>query len=699
MLLSFVLCLTISTVSATDMYSDNSFNVSSFNISDNNYSENNFSLYDEVIANISDNEDSFTRNGSNLVGDDSFTSNNSNLITNEEYNLSNSTENYNSSMLIDSSNTKISTIITVSNIQYNYASNNKITIYLKDAQGNLLVNKIISIVISNFNSYTICTDNKGCAIFNFKVVPKTYTATISFKGDNNYLASKKTVNIIIYKSSTSISMPIVKLYMPYYTYLSIQLKDSKSNAISKKILYLSISGVHKIYKLTTDSRGIAKLKFANKIRIYNVLVKFKGDNCYFSSSKKSKIIINKMPTSIIAPSIKYKSTKYGYFLVTLKDKNGKAIKYKTIYINIPSLKKTYKFITNSSGNVKFRFNGLKTYSVNVKFKGDKYYIGSSCYSKLYMVPVKVKLKDIISMATIINKYVKNNKKIPLKFKVNNNSYSSYEASYLISVAIKNINNKKYGDITLAMVYNPNSFNKWIYKKFYKRTYIKGTNNLIKYVHNNHRAPRYILIDGYKVDYKSYTNDFAKVLIYYNSKKRLPNYHSFSSVDFVKYSSLDKCTFYLTSDNIFSKKSDRNMLKKIARTLNSMGYRTKILGVGPNKHNNAYRYGCIGGNSVLLCCFGGVDVGCIEEWSGELGSSFINHFKGARVLSVWYTKPYGGASSIYKKVGRAWDANYGHPLNTPAKYMDLHGIGYIQKGTINSVCNSLTSSCYGGLKLT
>ena len=42
----------------------------------------------------------------------------------------------------------------------------------------------------------------------------------------------------------------------------------------------------------------------------------------------------------------------------------------------------------------------------------------------------------------------------------------------------------------------------------------------------------------------------------------------------------------------------------------------------------------------LCCFGGVDVGCIEEWTGDLGTSFISNSRGARVLSVWYSKSYG-----------------------------------------------------------
>ena len=593
---------------------------------------------------------------------------------------------------------KVVTVITAPNVKANYAKGAKLSIYLKDAKGNALSNKTVFISMSGISTvYKVTTNANGLAIFNFKKVPKTYNLVVSFKGDEDYLSSKVSSKIVISKAATSIVAPTVKSYLTQSTYLKITLKDSAGNLVSKRKVTVTVG--RKTYKLTTDANGLAKLKFSNKIRNVKVSIKFKGDKYYFASSKSSKVIITKMPTTIVAPSIKFYSTQYGTFLITLKDKNGKGVKGKYVYAYISALKKTYKLKTNSSGVAKLKIGSIKTYSVAVKFKGDKKYISSSRSSKLNVIKVNVKFNDVINMAKLVKEYVAENKTIPSTVTVNNKSYTQYQVSYLMAYAIKNVNSKNKGDITLGVTSKPkSSYSRWLYKKFSKKYYLQLSNNVIKSFSKNYYAPSYDYMDGYKIPYIMYTNEFAKILTYYNLHKNLPTKQTFSSVDFIKYAPLEECTFYLTSDNIQSKTKDTKMLQELAKALQSKGFKTKIIGVGPNMHNIAYKYGCKGANSVLVCCFGGVDVGCIEEWTGDLGTSFISNSRGARVLSVWYSKSYGAASSIYSAIGQAWDADYGTPLSCPAEYMAANGIGYIQKGTINDVCASLTSASYDGLKL-
>ena len=235
----------------------------------------------------------------------------------------------------------------------------------------------------------------------------------------------------------------------------------------------------------------------------------------------------------------------------------------------------------------------------------------------------------------------------------------------------------------------------VYKKDYLKIVKKAAGSPIK-----HKTPSYIKYSFYKIPYKVYTAEFSGILDFYGKNKKLPKYSLFTNSEFKKVSKSSKYTFYLTTDNIAGKKSDLKMLKRLAKTLKSKGYEAVIVGIGPNIHYVAYRYGCTGKKSVLLACFGGVDVGCIEEWTGDLGSSntFQKNYDGAHILGLWYTKPYGSSSNIHKPIGRAWDANYGFALKNPAKYMAKHNISYIQTGTVTSACNRLKAGKMGGPKL-
>ena len=182
---------------------------------------------------------------------------------------------------------------------------------------------------------------------------------------------------------------------------------------------------------------------------------------------------------------------------------------------------------------------------------------------------------------------------------------------------------------------------------------------------------------------------------------MPNYALFTNSEFVKVQNSTKYTFYLTTDNIAGKRADLKMLKSLAKTLKAKGYNAVIVGIGPDIHNLAYKFGCTGNNSVLLACFGGVDVGCIEEWAGDLGSNsqaFLKNYDGAHVLGLWYTRPYGASASLHSKIKRAWDADYGFTLSNPAKYMTKHKISYIQTGTVARACELLKAGKMGGPKL-
>ena len=397
-----------------------------------------------------------------------------------------------------------------------------------------------------------------------------------------------------------------------------------------------------------------------------------------------------------ATASKIKSDKYGSFIISLKDVKNKPLKGKTISVSVPSINKVYKVITNSSGKAKLSLNSYKTSSIKVKFSGGSKYYSKTVKSKISVTQVKVSFKNAIKASILLRDYVINNKKLPATVSVNGSTYTAAQVSYLTLSVIKNVKNKNHNSIVLVPVKAPSkSVGTEIYDTVYKKNYLSLVNNGLSSMIKNHVAPTYLTYSSYKIKYNLYTMAFSRVVGFYKDNNRLPNYRLFTSSEFVKVpNNSNKYTFYLTSDNIAGKKSDTKMLKKLAATLKSMGYNAVIVGVGPDIHNIAYQYGCVGSKSVLLCCFGGVDVGCIEEWADELwgpNNAFNRNYGNVHVLGLWYTKPYGASSSLYTKVGRAWDADYGWALNTPANYMNKHGISYMQTSTVNKACNLLKTS--------
>ena len=592
---------------------------------------------------------------------------------------------------------KSSTNLKVPNVRSYLTCSTYVLVTLTDSKGHTLVYKNIYVVISG-TTYNATTNSKGIAKIKVPTKVGNYTVSIRFKGDENYTASSSESKVVITKMKTSLIVPVVKSYMTKSTYLKITLKNIFGVALANKRVSIAVG--KKTYYKTTNAKGIAKLKFTTKIRTVKCTVRFCETNTYFASSNSSKVIITKMPTCIKAPKVTFNSTVYGKLRINLTDMYGKALRNKVLSVRIPALKKVFKVKTNDKGVAVLKFNGPKTYNVTVRFAGNKNYAAKSVKSQFVVRKVKVKFNDVIGAAEVLKDYISEKKSLPSRIKYKNHTFTTAELSYLMAVSIKHIKSKNKNDIVLIAVSAPSKSSGEIYDTVYKKDYLKIANKAVG-SSTNHKTPKYVKYSFYKVPYKVYTASFSRILTFYKENKKLPNYSLFTNSEYAKVSNSSKYTFYLTTDNIAGKKSDLKMLKRLKKALKSKGYQAIIIGIGPDIHNKAYRYGCTGKKSVLLCCFGGVDVGCIEEWAGELSvgdGNFVKNYKGAHVLGLWYSKPYGASASLKKPIGRAWDADYGFGLKNPAKYMSNHKISYIETGTVSSACTLLKSGKMGGPKL-
>lgn len=202
---------------------------------------------------------------------------------------------------------KLKTEIAANAVTTTYNVNKNLVITLKDSQGNPLTGVKISVDLNGARTYV--TDKNGqVKVPTGALVPKTYTAKITFSGSGIYLASAKSVKVTVKKAK-----PKIKAKKKTYRAKSktkkftITLKDNKGKPIKKAKVTLKVKKIKKNSKkkkskskskkkkkntVKTNSKGKATFKIdKNKKGKYQAIIKYKGNKYYKSVTKKVKIII------------------------------------------------------------------------------------------------------------------------------------------------------------------------------------------------------------------------------------------------------------------------------------------------------------------------------------------------------------------------------------------------------------------------
>lgn len=97
----------------------------------------------------------------------------------------------------------IKTKITVSELKTTYNKGKYLTTTLKDVNGNAIKNAKVSISLSG-KVYSRVTDSNGQAKLFINLAPKTYTAKITFVGNNKYEKTSSSVKIIVKKAKAKV---------------------------------------------------------------------------------------------------------------------------------------------------------------------------------------------------------------------------------------------------------------------------------------------------------------------------------------------------------------------------------------------------------------------------------------------------------------------------------------------------------------
>lgn len=171
--------------------------------------------------------------------------------------------------------------LTVSNLVKYYGDSKKLSIVLKDIDGNALASKKVTVDIKG-KTYTITTDKNGKATLAINLAKGSYSALVKFD-ETGYQTVSKNVSV---KVVTPI-IKAVKTKVKKGKYFQVSFKTYNKKAIKSTKVTMKLKG--KTYTVKTNSKGIAKLKLKVKKGTYKVKAAFKSTAKYGKTAKTLKV--------------------------------------------------------------------------------------------------------------------------------------------------------------------------------------------------------------------------------------------------------------------------------------------------------------------------------------------------------------------------------------------------------------------------
>lgn len=188
---------------------------------------------------------------------------------------------------------KVATQLSCAGVTTYYNVGKKLVVTLKDANGNVLANKMVTVNFSG-KTYTKVTDANGQIIFKLSatLLPKTYLTTITFAGDETLINSSVATKVVVKKATVKMaaSAKTFKKSLKTKKY-SITLKNNLGKVMKNTKVTLKIKG--KTFSAYTNSKGVATFKITKltKKGKYTSYVKYAGSKYYNALNKKVVITL------------------------------------------------------------------------------------------------------------------------------------------------------------------------------------------------------------------------------------------------------------------------------------------------------------------------------------------------------------------------------------------------------------------------
>ena len=193
--------------------------------------------------------------------------------------------NNNTSIIVSKANTQIisSTVTAI------YNEGKYIIATLKNNKGTPISGATVLINLNGIK--TLITDTNGqVKLTTDGLIPKDYTATITFDGNKNYDKSTTTTKVIVKKATPKLTAKAKTFKKSVKTKkYSITLKTNQNKVM--KNVKVTIKVNKKTYSAKTNSKGVATFKITklNKKGTFKATITYSGDKYYNKVTKKVNI--------------------------------------------------------------------------------------------------------------------------------------------------------------------------------------------------------------------------------------------------------------------------------------------------------------------------------------------------------------------------------------------------------------------------
>ena len=205
---------------------------------------------------------------------------------NDAYMASNNTASFNFTI------PKVATKLSATGLTTYYNVGKYVVVTLKDANGKVLADQKVVIKL-NGKTYTKITNAKGQVTLKVTtLLPKTYTATVTYAGDDTHIKSSATAKVVVKKATLKVSAKAKTFKKSLKTKkYSIVLKNNVGKVMKKTKVTIKVKG--KTYSAITNSKGVATFKITKltKKGKYNAYIKYTGNKYYNSLTKKVRITL------------------------------------------------------------------------------------------------------------------------------------------------------------------------------------------------------------------------------------------------------------------------------------------------------------------------------------------------------------------------------------------------------------------------
>ena len=187
---------------------------------------------------------------------------------------------------------KYASKITAKSVSTNYNIGKNLIITLKDEKGKAINGAVISIKLATTKNYK--TDKNGQVKINVaNLVPKTYTAKITYAGSDSYNGSTGSAKVTVKKAKPKITAKSASFKLKVKTKkYTVIFKDNKNKALKKTKVTFKVGG--KTYTVKTNNKGHGVFKITNlkKKGAYIGVITIPTNKYYNKVTKKVKITVN-----------------------------------------------------------------------------------------------------------------------------------------------------------------------------------------------------------------------------------------------------------------------------------------------------------------------------------------------------------------------------------------------------------------------